>query len=162
MRLQAFAWPFQAPADSVQKRPSARLIVLNPSGRVLLFHFVFHEGALAGKAFWATPGGALRPGESYPEAARRGLVEETGIFMDIGAEIARREAIFRTPDGVDVAADERYFLVQATSDQVNQDGQEPLETKVIAAYRWWSRDELRDTSETVYPADLAEIVEQQL
>jgi len=31
-------------------RPSSRLIVLNPDNRVLLFHFVFDHGALAGKS----------------------------------------------------------------------------------------------------------------
>ena len=67
----------------MKKRPSARLIVLNPENRVLLFHFIFDEGALAGKDYWATPGGALHPGESYQQAARRELFEETGIQAEV-------------------------------------------------------------------------------
>ena len=58
----------------MQKRPSARLIVLNLDDKVLLFRFAFSEGALAGTVFWATPGGALKDGESYAEAARHELV----------------------------------------------------------------------------------------
>lgn len=49
----------------MRKRPSARLLVLDPEHRVLLFRFVFEEGSLAGQDFWATPGGALEPGEDF-------------------------------------------------------------------------------------------------
>ena len=83
----------------MRKRPSSRLIMLNSENSVLLFHFVFDEGALAGQAFWATPGGALRPGESYREAARRELLEETGIVAEVGAGIAERAVVFATPSG---------------------------------------------------------------
>ena len=146
----------------MRKRPSSRLIVLNPDNSVLLFHFVFNEGALAGQAFWATPGGALGHGESYKDAARRELVEETGIVAEIGEEIAQREAVFPTPDGEQVTADERYFLVHVANDAINEDGQEPLEANFMKEYRWWPLTELQGTLETVYPEDIFQLVEQHL
>src|SRR5690348_760268 len=61
--------PYNAP--TMRERPSARLLVLDPLDRVLLFKFEHKKGALAGQSFWATPGGGLDPGESYSQAARR-------------------------------------------------------------------------------------------
>ncbi len=146
----------------MRARPSSRLIVLDPDRRVLLFRFAFQAGALAGQSFWATPGGALEPGESYKAAARRELYEETGIVAEPGEEIAQRDVVFRTLDGEPVTADERYFLILASDDTVDEDGQGPLEAESMAEYRWWSLADLRQTSETVFPEDIVQLVERQL
>ena len=146
----------------MRKRPSARLLVLDPKNRVLLFHFVFQEGALVGKKYWATPGGALEQGESFIDAAKRELREETGISAPIGGQVLQRTATFPMPDGECVEADERYFLVRAADDHVDERGQGPLERHYMKNYRWWSLEDLAATSETVFPDGLAALLEAQL
>ena len=143
----------------MKQRPSARLIVLNPEKRVLLFHFIFDEGAPSGKDYWATPGGALQAGESYEQAARRELFERTGIRAAVGEEVAQRDVVYRTPDGSRVNADERFFLVKVPDSLVLVEGQEAFESNVMKTFRWWSLQELRETSERVYPENLADLVE---
>nr|WP_213226371.1 NUDIX domain-containing protein [Caballeronia sp. NK8] len=56
------------------ERRAARLLITTPDRRVLLFRFVHRSGALAGQTFWATPGGGLERGATFPDAAiqRRG------------------------------------------------------------------------------------------
>lgn len=143
----------------MRKRPSARLLVLNPEGRLLLLHFVHMSGPLAGKAFWATPGGSLAPGESFPEAARRELLEETGIEAQIGGEIGFRSVEFMMPSGEMVAAEERYFLLRSTGAVDHGKNPDPIERDIIAAAKWWSLDEIRLTDEIVYPETIADMVE---
>jgi len=58
---------------SMRRRPSARLLITDPTGRVLLFRFVHQRGALAGQSYWATPGGAVEEGETFAQAAVREL-----------------------------------------------------------------------------------------
>lgn len=144
----------------MRKRPAARLLVLDRQNRVLLFHFVFDEGALAGKRYWATPGGALEPGENYKEAARRELYEETGIDAVVGEEVAQRDVIFETPSGEKVMADERYFLVRVSDKRVDESGQGASEAQYMRAYKWWSVEAIKETSEILFPEELAPLLEQ--
>src|SRR5580658_2706794 len=53
----------------MRTRLSARLLVLDPSGRILLFRFVHRNGALTGQDYWATPGGGVEDGETFEQAA---------------------------------------------------------------------------------------------
>ena len=61
------------------RRDTARLIVRDPEGRVLLFRFTPDNRA----PFWATPGGAVDPGETHAQAARRELMELHGDSVEV-------------------------------------------------------------------------------
>jgi ADP-ribose pyrophosphatase YjhB (NUDIX family) len=143
----------------MRRRPSARLLVIDPQDRVLLFRFDFRTGPLAGRVFWATPGGALELGESFEEGARRELAEETGFLIDHpGPQIARREFVMRAPEGDEVLAEERFFAVRLEPAELSRAGWTALEREVMTEHRWWSQDELRAAVEQVYPVDLAEML----
>lgn len=52
-------------------------------GRVLLVK----RGRDPGKGLWAVPGGKVRRGEPIAEAARREVLEETGLEVEVGEVI---------------------------------------------------------------------------
>jgi len=143
----------------VRRRPSSRLLVLDPAGCLLLFRFVHKRGALAGQAFWATPGGGLEPGETFAEAAIRELKEETGIHVDsVGEAVARREFVMTMPDGEQVVSDEQFFVVCVEDQRVRQDQWTALELEVMAKHKWWTATALKSTHDTVWPDNLPEML----
>jgi 8-oxo-dGTP diphosphatase len=144
---------------TLRPRPSARLLVVDPDGRVLLFRFAFNRGPLEGRIFWATPGGAIEPGESFEDGARRELAEETGLVIDDpGPQIARREFPMHAPEGDAVLADERYFLVRVAPFTLADGGWTDLEREVMTEHRWWAPQEIAVAEEKIYPEDLVEML----
>jgi 8-oxo-dGTP pyrophosphatase MutT (NUDIX family) len=131
-------------------RPASRILLTDPAGRVLLFRFTPDDRP----PFWCTPGGALDPGESYEAAARRELREETGLDLDCGPEIARRQVEFVTLEGIPVDADERYFAVRADVTDIDCSGHTDLERSVMREWRWFDRTELDQHDEPYFPEDL--------
>lgn len=139
----------------MRERPASRLIVLDGESRLLLFRFVFRTGALAGEDYWATPGGAVEPGEGFAEAAIRELREETGLTCPEAApEIGERVFTMQMVDGEWVRARERFFAVRAGDDPLSRVGWTPHEAEVLAEHRWWARAELEAPVVQIYPEDV--------
>ncbi len=135
-------------------RPAARILLVDEGSRVLLFRFV-----VAGRdPFWVTPGGALDPGESYEQAARRELFEETGLVRDCGPQVARRLVEFIAVEGHPVTADERYFRVDCPAFSVDPAGHTALERRVMQDWRWFAQDEIAAWPEAIYPEDLVDML----
>ena len=138
-------------------RRAARLIVLDPQGRALMFRY-----DVPGRdPFWVTAGGECEPGESFEDAARRELFEETGIIADPGPEIARMTPEFITVEGEPVQADERFFLVRVAEAVIDTSRHTALEQRLMTQHRWFTRAELADWPEAVFPANLNDLIAQQ-
>ena len=136
-------------------RRAARVLVTDEAGRLLLFRFSF-----CGRSpFWATPGGECDPGESFEDAARRELIEETGLECDPGSPIAARGNDFVTAEGEPVTADERYFRVQVPVCEILTHGHTALEREIMLEHRWFTRAELADWPETIFPPEIADLLE---
>ena len=136
-------------------RPSSRLIIVSPDNRVLLFRFCHKDGALRGKTYWATPGGGLEKNESFEQAAIRELFGETGLIRTLtGPQIASQNFTMMLPSGETVLAEERFFMIDANTVELDRSGWSSNEQEVIRDYHWWTIEELIHTNETIFPRDL--------
>ncbi|MEV0584162.1 NUDIX domain-containing protein [Nonomuraea sp. NPDC050310] len=138
-------------------RRGARAVVLDPEGRLLMLRVrndgvIEVPGAPTPAAFWILPGGGVEAGESFIEAARREVLEETGLTgLDWGSCLWVRELEARWAGEV-YRAQERFFLARTGA------GRGPLRLEAEASgYRWWSVAELgaAEGVETFYPPGLA-------
>jgi 8-oxo-dGTP pyrophosphatase MutT (NUDIX family) len=138
-------------------RNAARVLLLDPDGRVLLVQGHDPDAPEAGE-WWLTPGGGLEPGEDARTAALREAFEETGHRVDdLVGPVARRSSVFRFAGRL-IEQRELYFLAHVPAFEPSSAGWTELERRALTVARWWTLDELRRTDETVFPEHLADLV----
>jgi len=144
-----------AQASNLRIRRAARIIVVSAAERLLLFRFDVADRP----PFWVTAGGECEPDESFEDAARRELFEETGLIADPGEQIARTTPQFVTVEGEPIQADERYFLLRVADETISTAHHTELEQKVMTQHRWFTREEIADWPEEIFPETLIEILD---
>lgn len=131
--------PAMPPQTPIEYRDAARVLLLDREDRLLLFRC---QAPGADRAFWITPGGGLEGGESYEDAARRELREETGL-----ADTALGPCVWTRTHTFDWLArrlcqHERFYLVRCEAHDVSLDGHSEEEREVLTDHHWWSANEI--------------------
>jgi 8-oxo-dGTP pyrophosphatase MutT (NUDIX family) len=138
-------------------RHSARVLLFDEHNHILLIRFVAQreDGPFV---FWVTPGGEVEPGEDPRTAAARELHEELGITPALSAEPVHEESGGTyTHLGETVRNHDTFFAASCRHDEPHLIGVTEEEIALMQEARWWSLAELGDTSERVFPAQLADI-----
>jgi 8-oxo-dGTP pyrophosphatase MutT (NUDIX family) len=140
-------------------RRAARVILVDQQERVLLLH-----GRDPGRpdlpSWWITTGGGRNEGEGAADAARREVLEETGIQVgELGPVVLTRAVEFEF-EGVWIKQDEVFFLARIVSaaEVFDTSGWNDLERRALTELRWWTLDELNTTTEIVYPEGLVNLL----
>ena len=137
-------------------RRSARVLLVDEAGRVLLLRFVI-ERRSGPYLFWATPGGEVEPGEEVLAAARRELREELGLSLPLEGPVHHASGVFEFRDEV-VDNLDAFFLAHFTGGPISLDGVDDEERAVLRELRWWTADAIEASPDPVYPPDLAAVV----
>ena len=136
-------------------RQSGRVVLIDERDRVLLF--LWDDERLDVRRLWITPGGGLHPGESFEQAARRELWEETGIEGEPGPCVWERHNLFRFGEHW-IEARERYFVLRVPVADVRDDGWSAHERRAFLDHRLWTAEEIVASSELFVPRRLGELL----
>lgn len=151
-------------ADLVERRTSARVVLLDDDGAVLLF--CGSDPAITDRVaprWWFTVGGRAHSGERLVDAAVREIAEETGLRVDAADMVGpvwRRDSMIDF-NGAVVASQEFYFIHRTTRFEPTAAGRTALELRYIHGHRWCDSatiGQLVAAGETVYPLQLGELL----
>jgi 8-oxo-dGTP pyrophosphatase MutT (NUDIX family) len=133
------------------RRATARVLPVDPEGRVLLLHG--WDPATPDDPFWFTIGGAIEGGETHPEAAARELREEAGITVEPTAfgEPIETSYIEFTWAGIRFEQDQTFYAVLIEGAEVSFAGLEALERATTDKHGWLWPEDLEGGAER--PAD---------
>jgi 8-oxo-dGTP pyrophosphatase MutT (NUDIX family) len=141
-------WP---PPGSVIRRTTARVLPVDPDGRVLLLHG--WDPQRRAEPFWFTIGGGVDDGESLRDAAVRELREEAGITVhpdSLGEPIGSNTIEFSW-NGRRIVQQQTFYAVAVPGGDVSFDGQDQWERDTIDSWAWLSADDLAAQEDPAHP-----------
>jgi 8-oxo-dGTP pyrophosphatase MutT (NUDIX family) len=138
-------------------RRTAKVLLIDRRGCVLLFSGIDRTRPDE-PAVWFAVGGAADEGETLEAAAVREVAEETGLQLsDVGTAVMRRRFDWEF-EGTAYDQEETYFVARVETFTPAMTGWTEIE-RATTEHRWWSVQDLRATTATVYPERLADLLE---
>ncbi len=133
---------------------TARILLFDQDARLLLFKYRDPPKPV----FWGTIGGRLEPGETLVEAARRELLEETGLTTELSEPAAWFLEHEMMRGGEPHLMKEWFFRAVTTTTALDDSRQTIEERQVIVGEKWWPVDEIETTDQIILPEELRTVI----
>lgn len=143
--------------NTLRLRLGGRVLLFDAEGRLLLMEDSDPSDPARG-TWWMTPGGGIEPGENAAEAARRELLEETGLGVAAVHGPVGTSEFTHAFQGPLILQRDSYFHARAPEAAARELSLTPAELASMRGSRWWTLAEIESTDATVYPENLAELV----
>ncbi|WP_429628671.1 NUDIX hydrolase [Tunturiibacter psychrotolerans] len=143
----------------MRKRRTARVMLFDEAGNVLLIRFVVPrvDGEFV---FWALPGGEIEAGETEIEAAVREVREELGLELAVtGPVYCDRNQFLHQGEMQDNT--DFLFRAKCRREEPRLIGVTADEREIMREIRWWSEEEIATSREKIFPENLAERMREQ-
>lgn len=145
--------------EAALDRRASRILLVDRSERLLLFCMHDPQRPHRGR-WWITPGGGLEEDETFEDAARRELFEETGIVVDaLGPMIHESWATWFWGERL-VNQFQQFFVVSTPEVAIAIDGWEESERETTLDHRWWTLEEIASADDLILPENLATLAAQ--
>jgi 8-oxo-dGTP pyrophosphatase MutT (NUDIX family) len=134
---------------------TVKLLLLDEADRALMVH---GTDPGTGEQWWYPVGGGIEPGETLQCAAAREAHEETGIVdLPDGTPVWVRDHTYELDDRR-MRVHEDWLLHRVPHFDPAPAALSDYEKRTVLGFRWWSAEELSQTTETVFPPALGELV----
>ena len=138
------------PTSRRRTRRAVRVLPVNDDGAVLLLRCLTAQQPAP---FLITVGGGIEDGETERAAGVRELWEETGMVAAAGDLIGpfHSESFSFVWDADLVTQHQNYYAIAVQDLTVVFDNLEELEVASTIGYGWWTADQLRESTDIVFP-----------
>lgn len=144
-------------------RNSVKIILINDRKELLLLSTDDEkiknlDGNYNGR-FWQLVGGKIEKGEKIFQAAKRELFEETGLKecdVEFYPNVVWEGILKLNMHGIETTINQKFIVAKAINNNISLKNLINEEKESIKSFKWFSLNEIKHSSDIIYPIDLPE------
>lgn len=131
--------------DDMYIRESARAIILNEFGEILLQRFEF-KNVQGNKVLWVTPGGGIEKSETTENALIRELYEELHLNVSLQGHspVLNKDVLIHGKSEDFISRETYYKLLIKKATAISLKNMTANESDTFKDIKWWKKEDLME------------------